>query len=528
VPDRHAALLLGDLLAQEDLGLELLSGGEQARGRPVAGAHSIEVEAPTRFLAEDWVMLTTGIRLRGDTRAQRALVAELDAAGVAAIGFGTGLVFKRVPAALLGEARARSFPVFAVPFATPFRDVAAFVHRSVLSRDLRAFQRLTSIQRYLLDALQEQAPRRTVIERLAQVVDATTFLLGPDGEVELATGAAPIDAIWAKIAARPGVALEFDSEGWQAVACPVASASPAPDRWLVVASPRPGFVPRLAKAAAQATAPLLTAIARLGEQDAAHARAMRGALLDDALGPAASSEASSLEARAATFGIDFGEPARLAAIQTSSGPPSPALRADLERRLDAARLPHLVTARGAVLLALVQCAGPPLRAALDGLLETHDDVVAGIGRPIRAIADCPLSLRDAEIALERARRDEHGRLLGYEDFDLAAMVVSEAPSDRIAGKVDELVGRLRARPLLHAAVLAYLEHALEVTAAARAMHLHPNTLRYRLARAEELLGGSLRQPATIASLYIALLASAGVPDAAPARRGRGRAYGSRR
>jgi purine catabolism regulator len=172
-----------------------------------------------------------------------------------------------------------------------------------------------------------------------------------------------------------------------------------------------------------------------------------------------------------------------------------------------------------VLLALVQCAGPPLRAALEGLIETHDDVVAGIGRPIRAIADCPLSLRDAEIALERVRREGHGRLLGYDDFDLAAMVVSEAPSDRIAGKVEELVGRLHAHPLLHAAVLAYLEHALEVTAAARAMHLHPNTVRYRLARAEELLGGSLRQPATIASLYIALLASAGVPDAAPARRG---------
>jgi purine catabolism regulator len=522
VPVRHAALLLGDLLAQEDLGLELLAGGARARARPVAGAHSIEVQAPTRFLAEDWVMLTTGIRLRGDAHAQRALIAELDSAGVAAIGFGTGLVFKRVPAALLAEARARSFPVFAVPFATPFRDVAGFVHRSVLSRDLLAFQRLASIQRYLLDALQEQAPRRTVIERLAQVVDATTLLLGPDGEPELATGGAPIDAIWTEIAARPGAALEFAAGGWQAVACPVASTGQAPAHWLVVASARPGFVPRLAKAAVQATAPLLTAIDRLGEQDEAHARALRGALLDDALTPAASSDPSSLEARAATFGIDFSEPARVTAIRpraTSPGSASAALRTELDRRLGAARLPHLVTARGPLLLALVQSAGPPLRAALDGLLETDDDLVAGIGRPIRAIADSPLSLRDAEIALERVRREGHGRLLGYDDFDLTAMVVSEAPPERIAGKVEELVGQLRAHPLLHAAVLAYLEHALEVTAAARAMHLHPNTLRYRLSRAEELLGGSLRQPATIASLYIALLASAGVPDAPPSRRG---------
>ena len=113
-----SALVLGDLVAQEDLGLTLLSGGAGALDREIAGAHSIDVEAPTRFLERHWVMLTAGMRLKGSVAAQRALVAELDEGGMSALGIGVGLVFKRVPPALLEEARERSFPVLAVPLET--------------------------------------------------------------------------------------------------------------------------------------------------------------------------------------------------------------------------------------------------------------------------------------------------------------------------------------------------------------------------------------------------------------------------
>ena len=50
---------------------------------------------------------------------------------------------------------------------------------------------------------------------------------------------------------------------------------------------------------------------------------------------------------------------------------------------------------------------------------------------------------------------------------------------------------------------------MDVNATAEAMHVHPNTLRYRLGRVEKLLGRSLRQPATIAELTLALHAPGG-------------------
>ena len=43
-------------------------------------------------------------------------------------------------------------------------------------------------------------------------------------------------------------------------------------------------------------------------------------------------------------------------------------------------------------------------------------------------------------------------------------------------------------------------------AAAAELHLHPNSLRYRLSQIEKLLGRSLKQPSTITALYIAVVA----------------------
>ena len=56
-------LWLGDLLAEQALGLELLSGGPEASKRPVRGAAMVEVKGPTEWVASDWVMLTAGVGL---------------------------------------------------------------------------------------------------------------------------------------------------------------------------------------------------------------------------------------------------------------------------------------------------------------------------------------------------------------------------------------------------------------------------------------------------------------------------------
>ena len=412
-------------------------------------------------------MLTAGLRLKGSVSAQRGLIRELDEGGMAALGIGIDLVFKRVPSALLDEARARSFPVLAVPLGTPFRDIVGFINRSLLSSDLHTYQRLNAIQRHLVDALQEPRPREVMVERLARMLDAGVLILGADGQVEAASGPVPDADLAARVEER-----EFEQDGWHVVSVPIGDTG-----WLAVASRGRVLAARLARPAAQAAVPLLAATERLGDLARDQERAIRSALLDEAL--EGSRDVRALAARAASFGLDFTAPARVAVIDSLEPPP-----------IDVA---HLMSVRGDRTIVLAQ---DPL--VLTGLR-------AGIGRPVETIADVPRSFRDALLAVERVTDGQ----LAYEDFDLATLLLAEVAPEHIRPRVEELLAPLKANPPLLEALVEYFARDMDVNATAEAMHVHPNTLRYRLGRVEKLLGRSLRQPATIAELTLALHAPAG-------------------
>jgi purine catabolism regulator len=446
-------------------------------------------------------MLTTGVRLRGNVRAQRALLPSLEEAGVTALGFGVGLGFKHVPAALLEVASERVFPVFAVPYETPFREIVHFVERSLSGGEEHVFRRLTALQRYLVDALRTPEPERALVDRLAGFLDAGVLLLGADGEPEIVAGKPPVDALQAELSSQPSGLTEFDAGGWHAVATPIATQAGQGGRWLVLASPRAGFVSKLAKPAAEATAPLLAAMARLEEVVHDQELAVKAALLEEALEPAQSRDLQPLAARAAAFGVDFSCPARLVAIRAAANIGS--VRRDCVAALEHAHIPHLVQQRDGALTALVQAGDADVRAVLAPLAEQRS-LRIGIGRPVGAISEAHHSLRDAELAVARAGSSRS--IVRFEDFDLGTFMVSEIPPERLGPKVDELLSVLRANPPLHEAIRAYFAHDLDIAATAISLHMHRNSLRYRLARLEQLLGRSLKQPATIAALYLALAA----------------------
>jgi purine catabolism regulator len=482
---------LADLLAEESFGLELLTGGADAADRTVRGAHAVEVDAPARWLAADWVMLTTGVRLRGNVEAQRALVPQLEESGVSALGFGVGLGFKRVPPALVEVADRHGFPVFAVPYETPFREIIHYVDSA--GGDEHVFRRLTALQRYLVDALGTPQPERAMVERLARFLDASVVLLDGDGAPEVVAGKPPAPALLREVCAHPAGLLELTEDGWHAIATPVITRADQAERWLVLASPRRGFISKLAKPAAEATAPLLGALARLGDVVRDQEQAVKAALLAEALEPVAARDLPPLAARAAAFGIDFSQPARMVVVRGGGR--------ELTTRLEAERVPHLVQQRDGSQVALVQDGGHDVWGAI---AEAIPNVRIGLGRAICALSGAHHSLRDAELAV--AQRG--GPIVRFEDFDLGTFMVSEVPPDRLAPKVDEILSVLRANPPLHEALRAYFEHDLDIATTAATLHMHRNSLRYRLARVEQVLGRSLKQPSTVAAVYIALVAEA--------------------
>jgi len=484
-------LVLADLIAAEELGLTLVAGGADALAREVAGAHSIDVEAPTRFLERRWLMLTAGMRLRGSAAAQRALIAELDEAGISALGVGLGLVFQRPPRALLEEARARSFPVLAVPLETAFRDITSFVARSSLSSDLHRYQRLTAIQRHLVDALREPDPRAAMVGRLARMLDAGVLVLdGPSA------GPVPdVEAIRRRVAER-----ELEHDGWHVVTVPIAE-----DGWLAVTARR--RVP-LARAAAQAAVPLLAATERLAELARDQERVVRAALLDELLELTPGAETRGLAARAASFGVTF--PARVVVADDPAAGPHHAAGAEAGASAAAGSSGAVGSSAAAGSSGAVgssaAAVGSSGAAAGSSLATTRGGRVVTLvadgapwpgaaGRAVPDVAGVPRSYRDAVLAHERG-------LDSYEAFDLPALLLAEVDPELVRPRVDALLDPLPAAVL--AALVEYFARDQDVSAAAAALHVHPNTLRYRLGRVEALLGRSLKAPATVAELTLAL------------------------
>lgn len=163
--------------------------------------------------------------------------------------------------------------------------------------------------------------------------------------------------------------------------------------------------------------------------------------------------------------------------------------------------------------------------ALDGtgkpLVTTVDGEVAGLltGRPgglCRGLvlglgAPAPASGLAAEFtrATQAFRAAVGFGLVGAftrEELGLRATVVA------LPALGEQLVG-LRLAPLaergedgaqLEEAAAAYLQQGLRLEAAARTLYVHPNTLRNRLRRFEEITGTSLRDPADLAEVWWAL------------------------
>src|ERR1043166_2679302 len=109
-------LTVGDLL--RDLELESLAG-EDSLDAPVRWVHISELLDPTPWLRGGEVLLTTGMQL--DTAdAQREFIGRLADHGLAGLGLGVGFAHAKAPDELVAVARERGFPLFEVPYETPF------------------------------------------------------------------------------------------------------------------------------------------------------------------------------------------------------------------------------------------------------------------------------------------------------------------------------------------------------------------------------------------------------------------------
>jgi DNA-binding PucR family transcriptional regulator len=235
---------------------------------------------------------------------------------------------------------------------------------------------------------------------------------------------------------------------------------------------------------------LAEAFVRESRRLLAEAGSLQRDLLEDLL---AGRSGAATEARARASGLEPGAPLQVAvATATDLGRAVEAV----DHQLRMARVGGLRVARHDELV-IVAPAEASLRQLL-GRAAAREPLAAGISLPLSALAEIPRAHGEARRALALA---PDGGILRLADLTLLDYLLAEA--DDTARRLGPS-GLDRLDAPLRETVLAYAASDLNVGATARRLHLHPNTVHYRLGRVERMTGRNVRHFADVVDLVAAL------------------------
>jgi PucR family transcriptional regulator, purine catabolism regulatory protein len=490
---RDGLITVEDLLRSPALQLRLLAG-ESGIARRVAWAHVSELEDPTPWLFGSEMIMTTGMAVPRGAAAQRAYLERLDDAGVACLAVSEGMFVPPLTRAFLASASSRGFPVVEVPIPVPFmaisQEVAAAVQGDTGQRLNAQLQVFGAVQ-WLAAGNLSPAEIFARLERLSGYsLYACTLRRTPllDGLPVPPPSCA--DLIPATVTSPPTVPGGY--------VLPVTGPRGTAGYILAMESPdaAPGGVSVVQHIATVASLQL-SMVAHEREMVRREGAETLAEMLQGLL------EGAVVLRRLVANGFVVDLRLRLAVVPAA---------ADDDRAADAlasAGFPHLILRQQDELLILIQDRSPD-RSALTGVLE----VALGFSRPFAAGASVAVARSEARWALARAL--EAGRaVVSYGDDRTEKWLTSESADLRALAS--QVLGAVLAYDEAHstdlvASVRVWLEHDRQTDRAARALHIHPNTLLYRIRRFEHLSGRSLASTESLAEVWLAMRTTAAAPS----------------
>lgn len=469
---------LAALVDRPDLGLVVRAGAEHL-DRPVQWVHTSELADPTGFLEGGELLLTTGLWVRSGAA---DYIKRLHAAGVAGLGFGTGLTHAAVPSTVIKAANAVGLPVIEVPRPVPFIAISKAVAKAVAAEEYAAVTRAYQAQRALTSAAVRPNGVTTVTRQLARRLDAWAVLLDPRGAVR--AGDSPVlDELRSELPrfhAGPA-SLTYELDGAE-ITVQTLGAGERIRGFLAV-----GRATRLTPADQQVlttAASLLTVSFERPHAVEAATRRLRGGLLRLLL---AGETALVAEIAADLWGELPAAPVRIA---LASGP-SRHRQAAVDRAEDSDAF-HAPFGESLLLVVRAEPELPGLHVGVSDPAEygALDQALKQAQRALAAAVrtDLPL-VRFADLADDGVLRLVDPEVAGvFADRLLAPLVEHDA-----TGR-GELIASLR----------AWLAHNGQWDPAAAALGVHRHTLRHRLAKVGQLLGRDLDSADTRAELWLAL------------------------
>lgn len=155
--------------------------GEESADAPVRWVHITELPDPTPWLSGGELILTTGLQLH-DAERQREFVRRLADHHLAGLGFGTGFDHPSVPPAIVAEAQRLDFPVFEVPYETPFIAITELAFTRLVNEQYEVLQRGIAIHKRLERLVLEERGLDELVRAVAAAIGGAVLVLDARGE----------------------------------------------------------------------------------------------------------------------------------------------------------------------------------------------------------------------------------------------------------------------------------------------------------------------------------------------------------
>lgn len=486
---------LGTVLRAAGLGLELLVGGDVA-DRPVTRVFTATLRDPRRFLTGGELVLS-GMEWWQRPEESEAFVARLAEAGVTALCAGTAETGGVMPQHVIDACTRHNVPLLSVPVHVPFATVS---ERVILG--LAAERAAPSLDRHrrLVAVVTADGGLGALIAAGEAEVGAPCWVISAAGRV-IEGPDAPRDA--GKIVKR---ALRQDrlpvvTGGFSLYA--TTAKHRALSWFLVVAGDHRTWPTERQEVAAELATLVGLERSRLDE-----ARRIENRAAEPLLRLLLSEQATLNDVRSRLAATDIGD---ADIVTVAARGPAASVVDDL---LTAVPGPALVGTVDDEVFGLLGTARPVVAELRDMVRALQpalgpDGLVLGIGRCADA-AGLRAAVLQARYARRLAERSP-GRVAVMAGDEVAShlLLLAAVPDELRRSFRDQVVGPLSAYDETHKSELirtlrVFLAHSGSWTQAAAELHVHVNTLRYRMTRIAELTGRDPARPGDRVDLHLAL------------------------
>ncbi len=475
--------------------------GKSGLDRETSWAHVCELPNPTEWLGEGELLMTVGFTIPGEPDAQEAFIERLAEAGLSGLLICDQAYAPKLSDKMLSTANRRSLPVLLTAYEVPFTAISRTVGEANRSAEhARLLQVLRVYETVRLTVCGTSGVK--LFNRLGSMLGCDFFVLDPKSGRPLLPDSPQVPE---EISAALAKEMAHRSEPMPAIlrlraASRVAASLliPASRAAALVAAARTEDMPDLS------ILHHVTAIAALEveklvveyERKRRLGSELLAGLVDGRIG--ADSAAHLLSERR------LAEGPMVLACCTGEGKTGD--HSDLHLRLEDRGVPHFLLRRAPLLTALM----PDTPEAIEALrAEVEPSFPIGLSDPIGSVSRVPDAHREARWALRGA--EFIGKPVSRYGEDAAPSPFLPRNLSEAEHAVREVLGALLDYDATHdsrlvASLRTFLGHNRSWGKAAESLHIHKQTLVYRMRRVEELTGRRLDRTGDVAELWLALRA----------------------